>query len=191
MIGAALEKVTGLTFGEILQREICGPLGLDSLGLDIPDHAADWARPYEVKGKWYRDALAVDNSRAWPGAGLRASARDLARLISGLGHRGLVDESTLKAILIPQVLPDGSPNEQNYALGWRLAQTREFLGGRESYRVAHHGGVTSGGSAFVLFFPDSSVAVTVLANSRIGSGPLADLAFAVAEPFMAKTVAGG
>jgi len=39
-----------------------------------------------------------------------------------------------------------------------------------------------------LFFPDQSFAVAVLANSRTGSGPLARLAFEVAEPFMAKIV---
>ena len=108
--------------------------------------------------------------------------------MSGLTERGLISGDTLEMMLTPQPLPDGNPNPQNYALGWRLAQTQQFLGGHEKYRVAHHGGVSSGSSAFVLLFPDQSFAVAVLANSRIGSGPLSDLAFEVAEPFMAKIV---
>ena len=121
--------------------------------------------------------------------GLRASAHDLASLVSGLGHSDLVGPQALERVLTPQDLPGGSPNPQNYALGWRLGQTQRFLGGEESYRVAHHGGVSSGSSAFVLLFPDQSFAVAVLTNSRTGSSPLADLAFEVAEPFMAKIVA--
>ena len=93
---------------------------------------------------------------------------------------------TLETLLTPQRLPDGSDNSQGYALGWRLAHTREFLGGHESYRVAHHGGVAAGGSAFLLLFPDQAVAVAVLTNTRTGSGALAGLAFDVAEPFMAS-----
>jgi CubicO group peptidase (beta-lactamase class C family) len=108
------------------------------------------------------------------------------RLVSGLSERELINGDSLELMLTPQALPDGNPNPQNYALGWRLARTQQFLGGRQKYRVAHHGGVSSGSSAFVAFFPDQSFAVAVLANSRIGSGPLSDLAFEVAEPFMAK-----
>lgn len=108
--------------------------------------------------------------------------------MSGLGDLDLISADTLELVLTPQPLPDGSLNSQNYALGWRLAQTQKFLGGHESYRVAHHGGMSSGSSSFVALFPDQSFAVVVLTNSRIGSGSLSDLAFEVAELFMAKIV---
>ena len=188
LLGAVLEQVGGATFGELLEREITLPLGLESTELDSPQQAPNRARHYEINRKWYRPALVVDNSRAWPGAGIRSSSSDLVKLVSGLTERGLISGDTLEMMLTPQPLPDGNPNPQNYALGWRLAQTQQFLGGHEKYRVAHHGGVSSGSSAFVLLFPDQSFAVAVLANSRVGSGPLSDLAFEVAEPFMAKIV---
>lgn len=191
LLGAVLEQASGAHFGHLLEHEINGPLGLDSIDLDSADESVRWARHYEVKGKWYRQALLVDNSRAWPGAGLRASASDLVKLMSGLTELGVIGEETLELILTPQTLPDGSPNPENYALGWRLGQTQKFLGGETSYRVAHHGGVSSGSSAFVVLFPDDSLAVAVLANSRTGSSPLAELAFEVAEPFMARIVADG
>lgn len=188
LLGAVLEHVGDQSFGELLAREIAGPLGLESIELDSPQWEPHRARHYEIAGNWYRDALVVDNSRGWPGAGLRSSAADLVRLVSGLGDLNLISADTLELVLTPQPLPDGSPNSQNYALGWRLAQTQQFLGGHESYRVAHHGGMSSGSSSFVAFFPDQSFAVVVLTNSRVGSGPLSDLAFEVAEPFMAKIV---
>ena len=188
LLGAVLEQAGSATFRQLLEREIATPLSLETMELDSAHESTTWARNYEVKGKWYRKALLVDNSRAWPGAGIRSSARDLAQLVSGLTHRGLLSRDTLERILTPQALPDGNPNPQNYALGWRLGQTQKFLGGKESYRVAHHGGVSSGSSAFVALFPDQSLSIAVLANSRTGSGPLADLAFEVAEPFMAEIV---
>lgn len=188
LLGAVLEEAGNGAFGDLLAREIAGSFGLESIELDSPEWEPNRARHYEIAKKWYRNALVVDNSRAWPGAGLRSSAPDLVRLVSGLSNRELISTNTLDLFLTPQSLPDGSANPENYALGWRLAQTQMFLGGHESFRVAHHGGVSSGSSAFVLFFPDQSFAVAVLANSRTGSGPLADLAFEVAEPIMAKIV---
>ncbi len=191
LLGSVLKSAGDAAFGDLLAREITDPLGLDSIQLDSHEPAPDGARHYEISRKWYRNALVVDNSRAWPGAGLRSSAPDLVRLVSGLTNGELIGSDTLERILTPQALPDGTANPQNYALGWRLGQTKKFLGGHESYRVAHHGGVSSGSSAFVLYFPDQSLAVAVLANSRTGSGPLGDLAFDVAEPFMAELVAAG
>lgn len=187
VLGAVLEHASATRFGELLDRELVAPLSLTATTLDSPSHAPNWSRSYEILGGRYRDALEVDNSRGWPGAGLRSSARDLAVLVSGLPD--ILHPQTLSTLLTPQSLPNGSANPQNYALGWRLAETQKFLGGAHHYRVAHHGGVSSGGSAFVLFFPDQALAVAVLANSRTGSGPLADLAFDVAEPFMARRVA--
>ena len=189
LLGAFLERAAGLGFGELLEREIAAPLGLEDTALDAPQPAPGWARSYEVVAGRYRNAFAVDNSRGWPGAGIRSSAVDLSRLASALPDGGLVRRETLESLLTPQDLPDGTANPQNYALGWRLAQTREFLGGGESYRVAHHGGVSAGGSAFLLLFPDQAVAVAVLTNTRTGSGPLADLAFEIAEPLMASLLA--
>ena len=169
LLGAVLERVGGKGFGELLEREVATPMGLWSTGLDSPRLESGWARCYEILGGRYRQAFAVDNSRGWPGAGLRSSARDLSLLASALPEGGLLRRETLEAFLTPQKLGDGSDNPQNYALGWRLARTREFLGGRESYRVAHHGGVSAGGSAFLVLFPDQGVAVAVLANTRTGS----------------------
>ena len=185
LLGAVLERAGGAGFGELLEREITGPMGLDSMGLDSSRIEPAWARSYETLAGRYRQAFAVDNSRGWPGAGLRSSARDLALVASALPGGGLVSRETLEILLTPQKLGDGSDNPQGYALGWRLARTREFLGGRESYRVAHHGGVSAGSSAFLALSPDQKVAVAVLANTRTGSGPLAELAFEVAEPLMA------
>ena len=188
LLGAVLERAGGADFGELLEREIVAPLDLEATALDSPRPERGWARSYEVLAGRYRQAFAVDNSRNWPGAGMRSSAGDVSRLASALPGGGLIRGDTLETLLTPQGLADGGDNPQGYALGWRLARTRQFLGGRERYRVAHHGGVSAGGSAFLLLFPDQAVAVAVLVNTRTGSSTLADLAFEVAEPFMAGLV---
>jgi CubicO group peptidase (beta-lactamase class C family) len=185
LLGAVLERAGGAGFGELLQREIVAPLGLEATALDSPRAEPGWASSYEVLAGRYRGAFAVDNSRGWPGAGIRSSAGDLSKLASVLPGGDLIRRDTVERLLTPQSLADGRENPQGYALGWRLARTRQFLGGGESYRVAHHGGVSAGSSAFLLLFPDQAVAVAVLVNTRTGSGPLADLAFEIAEPFMA------
>jgi len=189
LLGAVLEQATGRSYGELLRQEIVDPLGLRSTGLEAGEEDGPCqALPYEVIGRRYRNALRVDNSRMWPGGGICSSPHDLARLVSGLPKGQTVRADTLESYLEPQTLPDGSDNPQHYALGWRIGRTSQFLGGRESYRVAHHGGVSSGGSAFLVLFPDHSVAAAVITNTRTGSGTLLDLAFDVVEPFMAEVV---
>ena len=189
LLGAAMEEATGRSYRDLLHGEIIEPHGLSSTGLEkgeLGDQSK--ALPYETMGSRYRNALRVDNSRCWPGGGIWSSAQDLARLVSGLPNGSTVQTATLERYLEPQTLADGSDNPQRYALGWRIGRTSQFLGGSESYRVAHHGGVSSGGSAFLVLFPDQSVAVAVITNTRTGSSALIDLAFDVAEPFMADVV---
>ncbi len=185
LLGAVLEKAAGVGYDELFDREIVTPLGLESTGLDSPIPGPRTAHSYEIAYGRYRKGLTVNSSRCWPGGGVRSSANDLAQLISALPLGDLISRSSLESLLTPQNLPDGSPNPQNYALGWRLVQTEDFLGGQGSYRLAHHGGVASGGSSFVVFFPDQSLAVVVLTNTRTGSRPLSKLALEIAEPFMA------
>ena len=189
LLGAVVEQATGRSFGELLQQEIVDPIGLPSTGLEMGNEGdLERALSYEMIGHRYRNAIRVDNSRAWPGGGIRSSAHDLARLVSGLPQGQTVRADTLERYLTPQKLSNGSDNPQRYALGWRIGQTSKFLGGRESYRVAHHGGVSSGGSTFLLLFPEHSIAAVVITNTRTGSSALVDLAFDVVEPFMAEVV---
>jgi len=189
LLGAVLEQATGRSFGELLQQEIVGPLGLSSTGLETgKGNDQERVLPYEMIGDRYRNAMRVDYSRTWPGGGIGSSAHDLARLVSGLPQGETVRTDTLERYLTPQKLSDGSDNPQRYALGWRIGRTSEFLGGSESFRVAHHGGVSSGGSAFLVLFPEQSVAAVVITNTRTGSRALLDQAFDVVEPFMAEVV---
>ncbi len=191
LLGALLERASGEKFASLLQREIVQPLGLRATSLDMASVGEpDNIRYYETFGRAARSTLTIDTSRSWPGAGILSSPEDLVIFATALSSGHLVSDATLETLLTPQLLPDGTRNEQNYALGWRITQTRKFLGGVDSYRVAHHGGVSSGASAFLLLFPDQNVAVAVATNSRTGSALLAGLAFAVAEPFMAAVTCG-
>lgn len=190
LLGAVLEQATGLSYPELLQRELVTPFDLTSTTLEGLAPVVEQATAYETLAGRYRGAMRVDNSRCWPGGGIYSSAQDLARLASRLPTGTGLQPETLERFLEPQKLPDGSDNPQRYALGWRIAKVEDF-GHRESYRIAHHGGVASGGSAFLVLFPDDSVAAAVVTNTRTGSRALMNLAFDTAELFLPDGDTGG
>jgi CubicO group peptidase (beta-lactamase class C family) len=150
--------------------------------LDFPE--VDRARHYEVMSNWARPAMKVDNSRTWAGGGIRSTAPDLTRYATRLADRALLSPASVDELLTEQLLADGQENPQHYGLGWRLIDTSQFLGGHKSYRLAHHGGVASGASAFLALFVEERLAVAVLSNARTGSGALSEVALDIAAEFM-------
>lgn len=185
LLGAALEQAGDNSFAELVRTEFAVDAGLATVSLDDVTATNGAVSFYQPVGGWARDALISDTSRSWPGAGLVASAEDLARFGGAFVAGDLVTPETMEQMLTERRLPGDRPNPQGYGLGWRVARTERFLGGGKTYRIAHHGGVSSGASAFLLVFPDEGVAFAALSNTGIGSGPLAQLTFAVAEPFVA------
>ena len=64
----------------------------------------------------------------------------------------------------PQVLADGSVNEQDYAIGWRW---REYeVEGIGVARNANHGGVSRGAQSWLLVFPDYEMAIAFTTNTN-------------------------
>jgi CubicO group peptidase (beta-lactamase class C family) len=81
-------------------------------------------------------------------------------------------------------MPDGSPNPQNYGMGWRIDRESGLIGRRDTVRVIHHGGASPGGSAFLLLVPADRVAIAVLTNRSLDNpGPLRREAYWAAGAF--------
>ncbi|MGH9475799.1 MAG: serine hydrolase domain-containing protein [Terriglobales bacterium] len=165
LLGFVLAQHAGISYAELIQREVTGPLGMRNTFVVVP--AAEHGRllaGHSASGKavsnWHFEALA--------GAGaLRSTAGDLLTFLAAQMHPPAAGTLPRALALTHTLRADGPPGMQ-VGLGWLYTP--------HSKTYWHDGG-TGGYSSFALFRPDADFAVVVLYNRQdLGSGkaPLAN-----------------
>ena len=157
LLGAIIEKVSGVPYATFVKRRIFRPLGMMST-----DYGAnDVLLPRRVQG-YTRGEGGVANARylsmTQPHAAgaLVSTVDDLARWDESLYTEKLLKRASLEQAWKPYVLADGKPT--TYGYGWMTGSLR----GRPSIE---HGGGIFGFSTFVLRIPSERIFVAVLANT--------------------------
>lgn len=154
-----LERVTGRSYEELLQRRLLEPLGIRA--------AFDWPAARDCRAPWGHAQLdgglvPVDprdpSSRipAWanPAGNLSLSTRDFARFVR-LHLRGL---RGAPGLLQPATLTELHTPHGEYALGWAVAE----VNGRT---LSFHQGASGLFYALMIIDAEADVAAVVLANS--------------------------
>jgi CubicO group peptidase (beta-lactamase class C family) len=173
-----IEQLSGVPVPEFLQREIFGPLGLQSIGLGSKPF--DRARLVRVQTPEYQEPDFGWNSRYWqelgsPWGGLFSSPADFAvicQLMLGGGAVGdvrIVSPATIAAMTrnrlddLPDV-PEAIRRTQPWGLGWRLNHPglRESWGDLLPPRVFGHTGATG---TTVWMDPDTGVFCLLLTSA--------------------------
>jgi serine beta-lactamase-like protein LACTB len=173
LLAGVIERVSGVSFEQYLERHIWGPAEMADTRLEHPQEIVKHrARQYvhdEAAG--LRNAPYADLSIKWAGGGMISTASDLARFHIALNRGKLIDPKTLDEMYTTATLTDGTKTE--YGLGWQsvLAEGRRW--------IAHSGGAT-GGTTYLLRSPEDKLAVVILANVQNARG-LRELALAYAK----------
>ncbi|MFI1198395.1 serine hydrolase domain-containing protein [Streptomyces sp. NPDC020883] len=149
-----IEKVTGRTFAEELQRRVLGPLGMT--GTVVPGTASGIPEPHNRSYYRYEDAgqeKTVDITRqnpSWVGAGgdMISTTRDLHTYFSALMGGRLLPAGLLAEMRTPEA-------QAGYGLGV-FAQDTGPVGGT----VFHHNGATMGSAALMYGTPDGTRTLT-------------------------------
>lgn len=185
LLTAVIEASAGRPYLDYLSREIVPGLkvGPDATATGDPNAS----KAYEFADGAVREAAPHDYSYGWGGAGLGASAPDLARF-GGLVMQGeIVSRATFDWMLAPAKLADGSAvvdggrtpggTATTVGFGWRSARD---AGGE---RIAHHAGVTNGARSALVLYPDRKVAISLLSNALWVSA-IEQTAIMIGAPFM-------
>jgi CubicO group peptidase (beta-lactamase class C family) len=180
VLGCAAAMAAGRPFPSLLQDTVLEPARMTATRLDdvrelIPHRAGGYVR--DGYGRLLNSALA-DMSHKVPGAGLCATAPDVARFGAALLGGRIVSRETLRQMLTRQKTRDGQ--ETGYGLGLSVG-TR---GGRaEAWHTGGHERVST-----VLYLrPDDGLAVGILANLEKAQGEILALARRVADLVTART----
>ena len=158
LLGAVMEAGAGRSFERILNDEVAAPLGLETVGVDVPERIVPGRTRFFERAAdgTILHAPFVDSSHKVPGAGLLASASDMAQLGLALTDDRLLTSTTRELLFTGQRTHDGK--ETGVGLGWRIS--RDPFG----KRVWHHEGSMKGARSALLIYPDDGVAVSLLSN---------------------------
>ena len=178
VLALIVQRVSGLSFGEFLEENVFGPLGMESAAVRarpetiIPQRAIGY-RPGESDGSWVEND---DHPANWlvGAGGVYASLDDLFRWDQALYTNELVSQPILDLAFSPTTLNDGRVSE--YGFGWNVSEVM----GRSA---VHHGGAWVGFRANIIRFVTDRTTVIVLSNASASAG---DLAREVAEVFLEK-----
>ncbi len=181
LLSAVIEEASQRPYLEYLAEEIVPGLGIGADQTGTENLNASVA--YEFADGAIRAAAPHDYSYSWGGAGLGATAPDLARFGGRVMAGEIVAAPTLEWMLTPAMLSDGSApmdDGSTIGFGWRSGRNRD------GDRTAHHAGVANGARSALVLYPDLRIAVSVLSNALWVSG-IEQTAIMLAAPFRPDT----
>lgn len=159
-LGLALERAAGVSFMELMETLVFGPLGMESSTfiLDSPE----LYRRMSVGYSRSRDTGEVSAERATmehfgrgykvPNGGIYSTVGDLARFAAAIMGRGevqILSEESRREMITPQAPAEG------YGLGFSIDD-------EEGVTVVGHGGSVAGYNASLAFDPGSGLGVAML-----------------------------
>lgn len=160
LLTAVIEKSAGRPYLDYLAREIVPGLQILPDVTGSPNPAASKAYDYESGN--LAPSAPHDFSYSWGGAGLGATAVDLARFGGKMLSGRIVSNATFEWMLEPAKLNDGTiVSERDYTVGFGLRSGKDADG----QRIAHHAGVVMGARSVLLLYPDQKFAVSLLSNA--------------------------
>jgi CubicO group peptidase (beta-lactamase class C family) len=179
LIAGVIETASGLTFEAYMREKIWRPAGMTATRLEhqgpiVPHRARQYVKA-DSNGR-VRNAPYADLSIKWSGGGMISTVEDLARFHIALNTGKLLKTETLAYMYTPYTLADG--NVIDYGLGWRINKDDK---GRT---WIEHGGGATGGSSYLLRYPEGKLAVAFICNVQ-DAGDRRSLVLKIAEAVMA------
>jgi CubicO group peptidase (beta-lactamase class C family) len=177
ILGAIIEKVTGLTFEEALKRKILEPCGMTHSGMDsnrlvIAQKMTGYTRKldgsFDVAPYW-------DRSWAYSAGQMYSCTRDLWKF-----HQALMGETLLKKEYQEMMYKPYFPafKTMRYGYGWTIREVPD-RDGRMLKVVSHEGGIY-GVNSYFQRIPQKDQVVVLLNNTQNTPGKeISDCIFAI------------
>jgi putative ATP-binding cassette transporter len=167
LLGAIIEKVSGVSFEEYLEQRVFTPLGMENTTM-VPEEAEklDRADGHQLLfGHLITRNIPIYRSIV-PAGWVMSTAEDMGRWLIVQLSDGVIDnQQVIAAEDIEELHTPGVSYEENgaevgYGMGW-------FIGDSDTgISMLWHGGDTSNFSADMILVPESQMGVSVLVNSQ-------------------------
>ncbi|TPW15305.1 MAG: beta-lactamase [bacterium] len=173
LLGVIIEKVSGMSYADFMQKEIFGPLEMthSGYGKREPSFPGE-ARGYALKDGQVVPAEPLSMTGPYAAGALVSSLDDLLRWDNALDADRLLKPETSRVMWTPYRQSTGKTS--SYGYGWLMSEY-------EGHPIQEHNGGINGFTCHALRMPDDRLYVAVLTNS---DEPPAD------PGFLALSIAG-
>jgi CubicO group peptidase (beta-lactamase class C family) len=157
LLGAIIEKVSGMSYEEFIQQKIFDPVGMTrsyygSHSRIIPGRVSG----YDGESGEYENAHYLSMTQPYAAGSLLSTVGDMLRWNTALFGGKVVSQASLEKMIAPYELNDGESTGYAYGIG-----VREVRG---KHTIAHGGGIF-GFSTDALYIPEEKIFVAVLSNN--------------------------
>lgn len=160
LLGAIIEKVSGLPYAKFVEQRIFVPLGMSQTAYEGFERGPSLrAAGHAPTQGGFAPSEPLSMTQPYAAGSLVSTVDDLARWDAAISTGKLLKEASWKRAFTPYRLASGNSN--NYAYGWEI----DKLQGRP---MISHGGSINGFNSFALRLPDDKVYVAVLSNTSSG-----------------------
>jgi CubicO group peptidase (beta-lactamase class C family) len=173
LLGLIIEKTSGLTYGDFLQKRIFGPLAMTTARVNeqfliITNRATGYS---SVSNRLFTSEF-VSPTQPYSAGALAGTVLDLAKWDAALYVNRVLSAANRQLMWTPTRLNDGKTRD--YGFGWELG---ELFG----HRYVAHGGGIHGFSTYILRLVEDKLTVIVLMN---GPGNSSGVAQGVADYYV-------
>jgi CubicO group peptidase (beta-lactamase class C family) len=156
LLGAILEKASGMGYEAFLKKRIFDVVGMPRTSLDDTSRIIPGRAPgYSKTGDTWKNADWISMTQPYSAGALVSTVDDLAKWDAALYTGTLLRPETLQRAFTPHRLKDGKPIDYGY--GWQS-------GTWEGFTVIQHGGGINGFVSMGVRVPERKVYVAVLSN---------------------------
>ncbi|RZJ70073.1 MAG: serine hydrolase [Flavobacterium sp.] len=177
LLGSIIEKVSGMTFGDYLAKNIFKPLKMDNTFVymrryqprEVKNYAYGYVYSNAERKKLLPDGMMNYNMVVWldgiVGDGMvNSTTGDLLKWDRALKENKLVSKKSMDLIFTPGDLADGT--KTNYGFGWMFSDSPEFG------KIISHTGGWPGYVTRIDRYADSDKTLIVLQNSDESRFPI-------------------
>lgn len=170
VLGAIIEKASGMTYAEFLRTRLFEPSGMNDTVVGDAESAQDRALGYTGRTGAVELADPIDMSVPFAAGAVRSTCADMVRWDHALRAGTVVSAALQDAMFTPSAKMG---DDADYGYGWTLT------GGE--HRFAHHGGGIDGFSTYYLRGLDHDLVLCMWANNSMNNvTSLKDVAVSVA-----------
>ncbi len=160
LLGAIVEKVSGMSYAKFVEQRIFVPLGMANTAYEGFERGpASRAIGHSVAPGGWEQSPGLSMSQPYAAGALVSTVDDLARWDAAIAAGKLLKPATWQQAFTPYKLADGKST--NYGYGWAVGKLRG------SQSIGHGGGI-NGFSTYAVRLPEHKVYVAVLSNADSG-----------------------
>lgn len=158
LLGYIIEKVSGMTYAEYLQKNIFTPLGMKHSYYDTPETIIpNRAQGYAFRNEGVVNAPYLSMTQPYAAGSILSNVDDMLIWNNALMSGKVISKTSLEKALIPATLNNGK--NTNYAYGL-------IIGDLDGSKTIEHSGGINGFLSNGIYFPEEDVYIIGFSNSE-------------------------